>query len=474
MRLSPATAHLLPAEVSKPAYDRTVQRSGIVHFGIGAFHRAHQAVYTDDAMNAGERDWSILGVSLRSCAARDRLDPQEGLYTVTQKSNSGARRRLIGSLRRVWAAPRDHLAICDSLASPDTRVVSFTITEKGYHGAADGSMNTGSPDLLNDLAEGRVPRTLYGFLTRSFRARMRAGLPGITLISCDNLADNGGRLARLMEQFIERKDRDLAGWFRRECSCPSTMVDRITPAVTTLDRKQIDEYLGVRDAAPVVTEPFSQWIIEDRFAGPRPTWEIGGASVVSDVRPYETAKLRMLNGAHSALAYLGLARGHQFVHQAIADPVLRTIVEQQMQESASTVTPAHGQDLCGYARTLMNRFANDALPHPLSQIAMDGSQKIPQRWLAVLRDRERLAMKSPALLQALAAWMVYVRAGAPKIVDPMAQTLAHRWTEAGSAGIVDALFGPGGLFADSWTGTEDSRAMLTGWITQARSHPVGR
>jgi fructuronate reductase len=283
----------------------------------------------------------------------------------------------------------------------------------------------------------------------------------VTLLSCDNLADNGPQLERLLLQFLERLDPDLATWVRRECSCPATMVDRIVPATTAADLNWLDHQLAVHDAAAVMTEPFRQWVIEDRFAAARPPWEAGGAQWVSRVGPYETAKLRMLNGAHSALAYIGLARGHELVAQAIADPPLAALINVLMRaEAAPSFTPAPEQNLDDYADQLLARFANAARPHRLRQIAMDGSQKIPQRWLDTLRSAQSQGRRCEALLQALGAWIAYVRGDRFTVEDPAAPQLAQLWRDHGVAGIAGALFGPGGRFPQ-WTASAAELAALT-------------
>nr|WP_283773389.1 mannitol dehydrogenase family protein [Altererythrobacter sp. KTW20L] len=243
----------------------------------------------------------------------------------------------------------------------------------------------------------------------------------------------------------------MLDWFGQHCTCPSSMVDRIVPATRDTDRDEAEEATGLRDEALVVTEPFSQWVIEDKFAAGRPRWEVGGAQMVEDVRPYETAKLRMLNGAHSALAYIGLRHGHTFVHKAVADPAIRPTIEKLMrEEAASSLRPAAGQDLSAYADALLARFANPALDHRLAQIAMDGSQKIPERWLEVMAHHQAAGRQCPALLAALAAWMQHVRGDGHIVDDPMARELAELWLEVGQSGIARALFGRDGLFAHNW------------------------
>lgn len=461
MRLSEAKLGAIAPHVVRPGYDRGEQKCGIVHFGIGAFHRAHQAVYTDDAMAAGDRDWGILGVSLRSADVRDQMEPQDGLYTVAQRSSAGAAVRLIGAVRQVLVAPENPQAVIDALASPDIHVVTFTITEKGYCRSPDGTLDVGAADVAHDLSGAANPRTIYGFLARALAPRRAGGLPGLSLVSCDNLADNGALLAALLDDFLGRIDSRLANWTRTHCACPSTMVDRIVPATTPADRDALAAEIGLDDAAAVVTEPFRQWVIEDRFAGPRPRWEAGGAQLVADVRAYETAKLRMLNGAHSALAYLGLHGGHDFVHQTIADPAIRPLIERLMRhEAAMTLDPAEGLDPDAYADALLDRFANSALPHRLAQIAMDGSQKIPQRWLKPLAINRAAGRECPATLAALAAWIAHIRGDARAVDDPMAAELAALWRKAGAEGIAPALFGTDGLFAANWVASPDDQRTL--------------
>ena len=452
-RLGEDTLALLPpADAECFGYDRAAQAVGIVHFGIGAFHRAHQAWYTDLAMDAGCRDWAITGVSLRSAEVAEQMNPQQGIYTVTQRSAEGAQTRLIGAVREVLVAPYEGEAVIALLAAPTTHIASFTITEKGYCRAAGGALDH---DLAGELS-------VYHYLAAGLRRRHDAGLPGLTLLCCDNLADNGAQLARLMGEYLGRHDPGLLGWFGAECTCPSTMVDRIVPATTAADREAIAETLdGLGDHAAVMTEPFSQWVIEDRFAGPRPRWEAVGAELVSDVAPYETAKLRMLNGAHSALAYLGLERGHVFVHEAVGDPELRALAERLMRdEAAASLIPAPGQDLAAYGDALIARFANPALEHRLIQIAMDGSQKIPQRWLATLAHRARDKLQCPAILTALGAWLRHVRGDADQVNDPLADALRQCWQGKDIRAVALALFAPGGLMAGAWKPTPADLVLI--------------
>lgn len=436
MRLSAQTP--IPASVQTPGYDRSAQAAGIVHIGIGAFHRAHQAVYTDDAMNAGDRDWGIIGVSLRSGDVAAQLNPQDGLYTVSARDAQGSKLRLIGTVQQVLVASESPQAVIDAISAPTTHIVSFTVTEKGYLRLPDGSLN---------LAEAAGSSSLYRFVAAGLAARKASGLSGLTLLSCDNLAGNGAVLRRLMREYLAACHPDLSAWFDAACTCPTTMIDRIVPATTDADRRAVEAELGARDDGAVVTEGFSQWVIEDDFAGPRPRWEKVGAELVADVAPYETAKLRMLNGAHSALAYIGLGSGHDYVHQAIADPAIRPVIERLMRdEAAPTIDVAPGQDLAAYANALLVRFANPALNHRLIQIAMDGSQKIPQRWLETLVWHQERGRRCPSLEAAIAAWIAFLRSDHP-IDDPLSGTLREA---AAAPDAIDRLFGASGLIASEW------------------------
>ena len=445
MRLSTANLGALPDSVTRPGYDRDTRGIGIVHFGIGAFHRAHMAAYTDDAMAAGEGHWRILGVSLRSPTVQEQMRPQDGLYTLVERSAHGNKAGIIGSVADVLVASEERERLVATLAAPTTHITSFTITEKGYCRALDGSLDLALADK----------HSAYAYLTEAFVRRRDSGLSGLTLLSCDNLASNGVQLERLMTDYLSAHAPDLVDWFKTNCACPSTMVDRIVPATTDADRAEIESLIGMRDEAAVVTEPFSQWVIEGRFAGSRPAWEKHGAQITSDVHAFEAAKLRMLNGAHSALAYLGLKRGHEFVHQAIADPELAPLIDRLMREEAATsLTPAPGQDLNAYADALIERFKNPALNHRLAQIAMDGSQKIPQRWLETLAFHQQAGRQCSAIMTALEAWLCHIRGDNGRVDDPMGSDLARIWKSAGADGIVIALFGARGPMASGWNPTD--------------------
>ena len=453
MRLSSATADRLPANIARGDYDRAAQRRGIVHLGIGAFHRAHQAAFTDIAMSAGDRHWMITGVSLRSAAVQALRTPQDGLFTVSERGEGGEQVRLVSSVAEVLVASEAPGEITRALASPDTRIATLTVTEKGYCRAPDGTLDAAA------LADGI---TIYHLLARAVIDRHDAGLAPLTLVSCDNVAENGPMLRAGLAEYLDRLSPTHRRWFEAVWACPSTMVDRIVPATTADELAHVAGQIGMRDEGAVVTEPFAQWVIEDRFAGPRPCWEAAGAQLVGDVRPFEAAKLRMLNGAHSALAYLGLERGHIFVHQAINDPQIRSTVEGLMRnEAAASLAPVGGQDIARYADGLLMRFHNPSLRHRLAQIATDGSQKIGPRWLEPIRLNRLARRSSPATLMALAAWIRHVRGDRSPVCDPLAGRLRRLWSEAGADGIVSALFDQDGMFSrEAWQLQPVDRAAL--------------
>ncbi|HEX2135386.1 MAG TPA: mannitol dehydrogenase family protein [Microvirga sp.] len=437
-RLSEATLAALPRDIERPAYDRAATRVGIVHLGIGAFHRAHQAVYVDDRLAAGESEWAICGASLRAPDTSDALSPQDGLYTVAVRAGDGERLRVIGSVRQLLVAPPDPEALLQAMSDPGVRIVSLTVTEKGYcHDPATGTLREDHPEIRTDLAHPLAPRTAPGFLVEALRRRRADGSPPFTVLCCDNLPANGETVARVVARYAALVDPDLGRFVENEVAFPSTMVDRIVPATTDADRQAIAARLGVEDAWPVVTEPFTQWVIEDRFGAGRPRLEEAGAELVADVAPYELMKLRLLNGSHSTLAYLGYLAGYETVSDVMADPAFARLVRGLMDEEVTpTLTVPPGADLAGYKRSLVERFANPALRHRTWQIAMDGSQKLPQRLLGTIRDRIRAGAPFPRLALGVAAWMRYVTGVDEKgqtidVRDPLAARLRALADEAG-------------------------------------------
>ncbi len=395
--------------MTRPAYDPRTLRPGIVHLGIGAFHRAHQALYVEEALAAAPGDWGIVGVSLRSPAVHDRLEPQDGLYTLVERGPEADRLRVVGCVREVLFAPAAPGAVLARLADPATRIVSLTVTEKGYcHDPATGRLDDGHPDVRHDLASPGHPRTAVGLLVAGLARRRAAMGPPLTVLCCDNLPHNGRTVARIVRAFAALADPSLVAWLDDHVAFPSTMVDRIVPATTEADVLTVSGALGVEDLAPVVGEPFRQWVIEDRFAGPRPAFEAGGAQLAADVAPYETMKLRLLNGSHSAIAYLGYLGGYEYVSRAVADPAYRAFVRGLMEEEvAPTLGMPGGTDLRAYTASLLERFANPRMAHRTWQIAMDGSQKLPQRLLGTVRDNLAAGRPIAQLALAVAAFLRY-------------------------------------------------------------------
>ncbi|PND21828.1 mannitol dehydrogenase [Ensifer sp. MMN_5] len=429
MRLSRKTIDRLPPTVKRPDYDLGPVTVGIVHLGIGAFHRAHQAAYTD-ALLSENPSWGICGVSLRSPETRDALQPQDGLYTLAVQDGEGSDLGVIGSVVELLCAPEDPEAVLRRMADPATRIVSLTITEKGYcHNPATGTLDEGHPDIVHDLANPARPRSAIGFIVEAISRRVSAGIAPFTLLSCDNLPGNGHVLKRIVTQFAELRDPALAAVIRNVAS-PSTMVDRIVPATTDGDRSAVAAAMGFEDAWPIMTEPFRQWVIEEDFPLGRPAWEKAGALFVQDVSAFEFMKLRLLNGSHSTLAYLGYLAGAETVADAMSLPGMEALVEGLMRHEVSPTLPElPGFDLPAYRAELLQRFRNPALRHRTWQIAMDGSQKLPQRLLGSIRDRLQAEAGYDRLALGVAAWMRYARgldeAGRPiDVRDPHAARIA--------------------------------------------------
>jgi len=438
-RLHPSRLDTLPARVERPRYDRAALRAGIVHLGVGAFQRAHLAVVNEAAMHAsGDLRWGTIGVSLRSPDTRDALLPQAGLYTVAIRDSAedGQSReslQVVGNLLEVMVAPENPGAVLARLAHDDTRIVGLTITEKGYHrDPTSGALNNADPDIVHDLASPDAPRTALGFIVHALQLRRARGAAPVTLMSCDNLPANGDTLRALVLAFARHVDDGLHDWIAERCSFPNSMVDRIVPRTTDADRAQVSQQLGLEDAWPVIGEPFLDWVVEDRFANGRPAWDRGGARFVAHAEPFEKLKLRMVNGSHSALAYLGAMAGWRTVDRAIAVPALRRYLDMLMHDEIVPTLPAlPGLLIDDYRARLLQRFANPALQHQTHQIAMDGSQKLPQRLLGTVRDRIAAGRPYDRLALAIAAWVHYLRGsdetGTPHaIADPLADALTER------------------------------------------------
>lgn len=425
-RLSNGTLHLLPSYVERPAYDRRGATVGVVHFGPGAFHRAHQAWYFDEMLKAGDA-FAVCAVAVRSGEVEDALGPQDGLYTLAERE-AEPRMRVIGALKEVLTAPRAPGRVLARLADPAVRVVTSTVTEKGYCLTPAGDLDLDHPDIRRDLDGEGHPASFPGWLAAGLAARRAAGHAPFVAVSCDNLSDNGRRLRRAVVQFAEAKgERDLAAWISAEARFPSTMVDSITPATDDELRERVRRELGLEDAWPVQRERFVQWVVEDELGADAAAFAAAGVTLTCDVAAFEKAKLRLLNGAHSTLAYVGLRLGHETVSQAMGDPRLAGFVERMMRQDIAASLPAtDGLDLSAYIAAVLARFRNPAIAHKLSQIAWDGSQKLPFRILETTAEALAAGRPVARLAVPVAAWMLFVRARAragEPLTDPMAGPL---------------------------------------------------
>jgi fructuronate reductase len=438
MRLSTRSLAALPDTVTLLGYDREATTIGIVHLGVGAFHRAHQAAIIEECLARGEKGWAIAGASLRSAETRDALAPQDNFYTLAIRSAAGEALSVIGAIRESHVAPENPAALLARMAAPTTKIVSLTVTEKGYcHDPATGELNETHPDILHDLAHPDAPRSAIGYLAKALRMRRANRTSAFTILCCDNLPANGRTVKRVIDRFAHLLDKDFGHWVTGEVACPASMVDRIVPATTAEDRARISALLGVEDRWPVVTEPFLQWVVEDVFPMGRPDLALSGVEMVRDVTPFEHMKLRLLNGSHSTIAYLGYLAGYETVAETIADPAFARLIRQMMDaEISPTLHMPAGTDLEGYKSALIERFSNPALKHRTWQIAMDGSQKLPQRLLGTIRDRLKAGAPIDRLALGVAGWMRYVSGTDEKgasidVRDPLAAKLGEVAAEAG-------------------------------------------
>jgi len=410
--------------------------AGIVHLGLGAFFRAHGAIYVAEAMERSGGDWDIIGVSLQSPGTRDKLKPQGWAYTALELGPQGETPQVVTVLRDVLVAPENPQAVLDAMAAPSVKIVSLTVTEKGYcHEPSTGRLNADHPDIRHDL-ENPLPKSAPGFLVRALAARRDAGLRPFTVLCCDNLPENGHVVRGVVLDLARLIDQGLAQWIETQGAFPSTMVDRIVPATTPADLDRLEALAGHRDEAPVMHEPFRQWVVEDNFVdNDRPDLGEVGVQLVENVTPFEHMKLRMLNGTHSSLAYLGYLAGHETIADTVADPVFAAFVDRLWRtEIIPALTAPPGEDLGAYADALAARYANPAIRHRTWQIAMDGSQKLPQRILGTIAEGRAARRPVPGLTLAVAAWMRYTsgrdeKGDAIEVKDPLAARLAALWRD---------------------------------------------
>lgn len=436
------------------------RRTGIVHLGLGAFHRAHQAVYIErNLARHGGGDWGISSANIRSNRRLvELIRERDYRYYVAEYTNSQTLTlREVGAIREALYAGEngeDRDALLARMSTPDVRIVTLTVTEKGYYlNPAEGTLMNDAPAIAHDIARPQAPQTAPGMLVEALARRHAAGIAPFTVLSCDNMPDNGKRTRTAVIELARQRDPALADWIAREVAFPCSMVDRIVPAMTEADFERLRE-LGLDDPAAVVCEAFSQWVVEDHFPQGRPDWEHEGVEMVADVAPFETMKLRMLNGSHSLLAYLGALDDVDTVYDAVSRREFADLLRRYMRhEAAPTLTMPEGTDLAAYAESLLTRFANDSLRHRLQQIAMDGSQKLPQRWLQGALAQRDAGGEFTCTALGVAAWIRYTRGSdlhgnRHAVDDPLADTFAALHARHGDSPqeLVDAFLALDAIF----------------------------
>ena len=420
------------AVLSGPTYDRSAVTVGIVHFGVGGFHRAHQAAYIDSLMNQGTAlDWGICGVGVMPAdlAMHRALIPQHGLYTLVTKHPDGhLEPRVIGSIVDYLYAPDNPERVLDTLTREQTRIVSLTITEGGYNfNQITHEFIADEPAVAADLRPGATPSTVFGYVVEALDRRRRRGIPPFTVMSCDNIQSNGHVARAMFTAFAELRDPELAQWMRDHVHFPDSMVDRITPATTDEDREQLRNELGIDDKWPVICEPFTQWVLEDDFSLGRPPLERVGVQLVDDVAPYELMKLRLLNAGHQAIAYFGYLLGYRYAHEAATDPRLIRYTRTYMDaEATPTLLPVPGVDLDAYKTELLERFANPGIRDTIARLCAESSDRIPKWVLPVIRHNLATGGPISHATAIVASWARYAEGvdeqGRPiEVVDRLAE-----------------------------------------------------
>ena len=439
-RLSRQTLSRLPARIARPAFDPASVRPGIVHLGLGGFHRAHMARYTHDLMNrrSDTLEWGIVGVGLMEADERMResLAPQDALYTLVERQESDERVTVIGSLADLLYAGQSTAAVLDAIDNPAIRIVSLTVTEVGYClNSATKQLDPAHPNVVHDLAHPEQPRGAIGVIVEALQRRRALGLPAFTALSCDNIQHNGNVLSRAVLALARLRDPYLAEWIATNARFPNTMVDRITPMTTPESVGYLAEQFGVEDRWPVFCEKFTQWVIEDEFVSDRPAWEEVGAQFVADVTAYEFMKLRLLNTSHLAIAGLGRMAGYQYIHESLRDPSLHAYMAALMdRETGPTLLPVPGIDLPNYKKQLLDRFANSRIKDTVDRVNTDGALNY---LVDPIRDRLSADASIELLSLGLAAWMRRVRGEDESgqhlpVVHPQAALLRSRAIEGGA------------------------------------------
>lgn len=464
--LCTATLARHAARVAVPAYDRAALAPGVMHISVGSFHRAHQAVFFDDLAARGHTAWGLVGVGLRRAHMREALGPQDGLFTVVERGADGDRARVVGVITRYLFAPEQGEAVLVALADPRLRLVTLTVTGGGYKLGPDG-LDLDDPEVRADLASPARPISAIGLIVGGLARRRSAGLGPFTVLSCDNIPENG-RLARAaVVGLAARRDPALAAWIDAHGAFPSSMVDRITPRTSDEDRAWVARRFGVVDRWPVLTEPFSQWIVEDRFCAGRPPLEEVGVQFVADVAPYALMKTRLLNASHCVLGHLGSLAGHQRTDEAVGDRILRTAVKRLMLDEVTPGLPlVPGVDLAAYRASVLERLANPVLGDTLARLCRNGSDKMPVHVLAPLLCARAAGRPHPLLTLAVAGWCRFLRgtdeSGRPlELDDPRAGQLRRLALEGGTdPGPLLRESGLFGALADDATWVDELAAAL--------------
>ncbi|UVK41481.1 mannitol dehydrogenase family protein [Mesorhizobium sp. AR10] len=462
----------LPDSVQKPFYDRGALAPGMAHIGVGAFHRCHQAEYTDDLLSLRFDRWGVVGINIRPPLLSETLGRQGGLYTRLVREDNRVEARAIGSMVSVVDSQDSAAPALDVLASADIDVVTLTVTEKGYcHIPSSGALDFDHSDIVHDLANPLIPRSVPGILARALELRMTTHGHPVTLLSCDNIPTNGVILANVVQSMVEKRGNGLADWIAANVAFPSAMVDRITPATSQADIETVEQHFGYRDAAVVVGEPFRQWVIEQKFASRVPRWDLVGASFVDDVTPFEHLKMRVLNGAQTTLATLGVLAGLEHTSDVIADALLATFVRRMLlEETLPTLMPVPGVSPEAYVEQSLGRLRNTAIRHRNHQIATDGSQKIVQRLLNPILDRLRRGDSIALLSVPVAGWMAYLILASARfggrwpVSDPYADKVAGIADATGddTKALASAILAIDTIFDPELAANRDFRAAVTG------------
>ncbi len=484
LRLAEDTLAHHAARVAVPTYDRRALTPAVVHISVGSFHRSHQAMYFDDLAQRGVTTaWGVTGVGLHRPEMRAVLAAQDGLYTVVARSAAGDEARIVGVIGRYLFAPQDGGAVLDSLTDPRTRLVTLTITGGAYFvDPATGAFDGGHRDVVADLAASSRPTSALGHLVEALDRRRRAGVEPFTVLSCDNVPGNGEMTHRALVAFAALRDRRLAAWIDERVAFPSSMVDRITPKTTVADRELVEQEFGVADRWPVITEPFSQWVVEDAFCNGRPPLDEVGVRFVADVRPYSLLKTRLLNASHCALGHLGALAGHRRTDEAMNDPVFGAYVARLMDDEVAPLLPrVRGVNLRGYERTLQERLANPKIGDELSRLRRNASSKVPTHVLSSIAEARARGLAHPLLTLAVAGWFRHLRevgedGSRVTIEDPLADILPPLavvgWNDPRPLLALRSVFGR--LGEDSGFAAELERALVAIDRDGARSAVAAR